>query len=58
MPVGSENETEKCMHILIWAMKKMEKPLNPRCLLRVNDDVIKTGYTKNRAFQGKIMSII
>lgn len=26
--------------------------------IAVNDDVIKTGYTKNRAFQGKIMNII
>lgn len=51
MSVGSENKTEKCMHILIRAMKKMEKPLNPRCLLWVNDDVIKTGYTKNRVFK-------
>lgn len=60
MPIGSENRRliQKFMHILIWAVKKMEKPLNPRCLVRVNDDVIKTGYRKNRAFQGKIMNII
>lgn len=46
------------MHILMWAVKKMEKSLSPGFQVRLNDGVIETDYQKSRAFQGKIMSII
>lgn len=56
MPFGSENKTEKCMHILITGNEEDGETFESKVSIAVNDDVIKTGY--NRAFQGKIMNMI